>query len=505
MSAIYRVPFQNIVGDIGFYIYQQVYPFYGIAISMATYGFPVIISKLYAEKISTGKKEEADRLLLPAFLSVLLFCFILFLLIHHEADRIAMIMGDHELAAVIRTVSYSFLFVPAISVLRGFFQGKGNMTPTAISQVGEQFVRVSFILVSAVLLISYNFNLYDVGRGAIVSSIIGSFIGIIILTFFFLKHRKWKLGAIRFHFQENWFVAKNVLIQGTAICISSMTLLLFQMSDAFQIVSILVDGSVPLGEAQVIKGVYDRGQPLLQLGLVLATSLSLAVVPLVTVMKSKGQDIHDYVNLALRISLSVGAAATLGLILIMNSVNTMLFQNDDGSNVLRILVLAILLTSIVTTVISVLHGLGNTFYPSVIVVLGLIIKMVGNQLFIEQWGIYGAPIATNIALFIMLLLLLLKLHKYIGFHQLQFRYFSILGISLSTMAVIILLFLAVSSFIKPAFANFRLYSSLESVIAALLGGAIFILLLIRKGAFTEDELDLLPLGSKLKVFLANKK
>lgn len=31
LSAVYRVPFQNIVGDTGFYIYQQVYPFLGIA------------------------------------------------------------------------------------------------------------------------------------------------------------------------------------------------------------------------------------------------------------------------------------------------------------------------------------------------------------------------------------------------------------------------------------------------------------------------------------------
>ncbi|MDA6131309.1 oligosaccharide flippase family protein, partial [Escherichia coli] len=49
LSAVYRAPFQNIVGDVGFYIYQQVYPFYGIIIVLSTYGFPVIISKLYAE------------------------------------------------------------------------------------------------------------------------------------------------------------------------------------------------------------------------------------------------------------------------------------------------------------------------------------------------------------------------------------------------------------------------------------------------------------------------
>ncbi|WP_052352733.1 oligosaccharide flippase family protein [Neobacillus dielmonensis] len=35
-SAIYRIPFQNIVGDIGFYIYQQIYPFYGMAVVLST-------------------------------------------------------------------------------------------------------------------------------------------------------------------------------------------------------------------------------------------------------------------------------------------------------------------------------------------------------------------------------------------------------------------------------------------------------------------------------------
>ena len=56
LSAFYRIPFQNIVGDVGFYIYQQVYPFYAIAIALSTYGFPVVISKLYTEEMN--KKEE---------------------------------------------------------------------------------------------------------------------------------------------------------------------------------------------------------------------------------------------------------------------------------------------------------------------------------------------------------------------------------------------------------------------------------------------------------------
>ena len=35
LSALYRIPLQNLVGDEGFYVYQQVYPIYGIAMTLA--------------------------------------------------------------------------------------------------------------------------------------------------------------------------------------------------------------------------------------------------------------------------------------------------------------------------------------------------------------------------------------------------------------------------------------------------------------------------------------
>lgn len=53
LSAFYRIPFQNMAGDMGFYVYQQVYPFYGVITILALYGFPVVLSRQVAEKKST--------------------------------------------------------------------------------------------------------------------------------------------------------------------------------------------------------------------------------------------------------------------------------------------------------------------------------------------------------------------------------------------------------------------------------------------------------------------
>ncbi len=69
LSAIYRIPFQNMAGDTGFYIYQQVYPFYGIAVVLATYGFPVGISKLLIENKGSGTEDkEKNKLIAASFI-----------------------------------------------------------------------------------------------------------------------------------------------------------------------------------------------------------------------------------------------------------------------------------------------------------------------------------------------------------------------------------------------------------------------------------------------------
>ena len=61
LGAVYRIPFQNLVGDKGFYIYQQVYPFIGIFIIWTSYGFAVAVSKLLAESKNHSETKAIMR------------------------------------------------------------------------------------------------------------------------------------------------------------------------------------------------------------------------------------------------------------------------------------------------------------------------------------------------------------------------------------------------------------------------------------------------------------
>ena len=65
LSAVYRVPFQNLVGDEGFYVYQQVYPIYGLAMTLALSGLPQFISRVIAEQPDPQKQRAQIQVIYP--------------------------------------------------------------------------------------------------------------------------------------------------------------------------------------------------------------------------------------------------------------------------------------------------------------------------------------------------------------------------------------------------------------------------------------------------------
>ena len=55
-----------------------------------------------------------------------------------------------DVATVIKYVSFAVIVVPVMSLIRGFFQGYQHMTPTAVSQLFEQVVRILFVLAGGI-------------------------------------------------------------------------------------------------------------------------------------------------------------------------------------------------------------------------------------------------------------------------------------------------------------------------------------------------------------------
>ncbi|WP_071458817.1 putative polysaccharide biosynthesis protein [Bacillus massilinigeriensis] len=509
LSAVYRVPFQNIVGDVGFYIYQQVYPFYGALLVLSTYGFPVVVSKVYAEKQAVGDSDGALRFIGASIKIIFAFGLMLALFFYIGSDGLADGMGDHHLGLLFRVLAAACVFLPLISVMRGYYQGNGNMVPTAVSQVGEQFVRVATILVLSAYFVHNGYSLYYAGSGAVFGSVTGGAVAAMILGAFFLKkNRSMPLSGLmkKSSPREIREAAKLLAIQGLAVSVGGMLLILMQMADSFNMYNLLLSFGLTGEEAKAAKGVFDRGQPLIQLGTVVATSISLSLIPAISaaVQKQKLETVKANTKLALGTSLLVGVGAAAGLFCIIKPVNIMLFENDNGSAVLGVLCFAILFGSMIITINGILQGMGYSLFTAFVIAGGFCLKYMLNMLFIPINGTMGAAVATAGAMLAVFAVLAARLEKLMGGRLLLPSFIGRVIAAAILMGLFLRLYLYATDFFYRL-ADERLAAAAQSLSAVAFGGLLYLAAAAKIGALTEESLLALPFGSRLSFLFSTNK
>ena len=109
LSAAYRIPFQNIAGDLGFYVYQQVYPFYAVAFTFSIYCFPVLLSNELADSKNKGKESKITSSFLFIVTVMTLFIGVALLLF---SSSIANFMGDPKLSFPLQITAFIYFIVP---------------------------------------------------------------------------------------------------------------------------------------------------------------------------------------------------------------------------------------------------------------------------------------------------------------------------------------------------------------------------------------------------------
>ncbi|MFT4415987.1 putative polysaccharide biosynthesis protein [Fredinandcohnia humi] len=499
LSAGYRIPYQNIAGDIGFYIYQQAYPIYGIVLVFSTYGFPVIISKLLAEQLEEKNNESILKIIYLSFLTLSVIGFTLFGLLFWGAEGIANLMGDKQLVILLRVISFSFLLLPIISVLRGYFQGQKYMVPTAVSQVSEQFVRVMTILFMSFILLDNGYGAYEAGAGAIFGSITGGFAAILVLFYFLLKKGKGVKKRVKNPSRiKSTDIIKTLLTQGLTICMSALLLILFQLIDSFTVYSLLLSEGVQEEAAKQAKGIYDRGQPLIQLGTIVATSLSLSIVPLIASAKVKNDIpyIQKKVDLTVRLGVVVGLGAATGLAFVLEPTNIMLFKNNLGTNVLIVLGFSILFTTLSQIITAILQGLGNPYLPTISVLIGLFIKWALNLLFIPSFKTMGAAVSTVMAFAVITVLLFIIVRKKLPGALVRWGFIYKVMVATVAMGASIYTYLFLLHFFFPTLSTSRTFACFQALSSVVIGGVIYMFFIIRGNVFSKEELSLLPIGSK---------
>lgn len=493
LSAVYRVPFQNLVGDQGFYIYQQVYPFVAIFGIWTSYGFAVAISKLLAD---TGKQSHG-AILRIAVTYVAVISIIVFVLLFFGAELLAGWMGDLQLSQLLKVGAFSVLLMAPLAVLKGYFQSRNDMAPVAYAQVVEQGLRVAVILIGAWIVVSSGFSLYAAGQMAMLGAVAGGLGAAILLLLYFrnhsasLKQPTTTVGA--------WSIVKEMTAISISVSMSSLVLVLFQLVDSFTVFRLLEESGMGRLVAMEQKGIYDRGQPLVQFGILIATSLTLAIVPLVarTSKKNSGRPAEMYARLAFRVSFLFAFAAAVGLTFVMPYVNETLFQTREQSFALIIFSWQIVWMSLLLIMTAMLHGLGKVRVPALLLVSGLVVKIIGNWLLLPIWGVSGAAIAGNIGLMIVVIGLLFYFKKVWPLTFAPLSYYGwLFGAAMAMSAVVLGWSILADNYLFNNLSS-RFGALLTTATTIPLGALVFMALIGKSRIITEKEWYIIPFGRKL--------
>lgn len=491
LSACYRIPFENLVGNTGFYVYQQVYPIYGIGMTFALTGFPVFISKLIAEQESPGEKLQVSR---QVFVILTVFGGACWLFLRLFANQIAVLMGDPQLASLLRSVAWMFIFMPILAVGRGYYQGIFDMKPTAISQVIEQFVRVFVIIFVALLAVHRHWTIYRMGTWAMLGSTFGALAASLNFVSFYTK-TIWQFPHEK---KQSYFsLTKRLFSDGLIICLFAAMMVLLQLVDSFTVNNSLIASGVAPMVAKSIKGTYDRAQPLVQLGMVVAVSFSSTLLPALTDALQNGKlaNFRRIAKTLMRISATIAGAATCGMIILMPDINSMLFGTSTLSTTISVYVVSVLVITLISTYNSILQSLNQFKITAFGLILAVAVKSLTNSFLIQHLGIIGASVSTVLSLLVALGIVLCALPSTVK--NLFFNGDGFVRKLIISLAVMLIGVGCVTHGIGSLLPFTRKTAILISICGIIVGAGLFVLMILVQKMFTIREWLLIPGGKKL--------
>jgi O-antigen/teichoic acid export membrane protein len=414
LGTLQKIPLQNFAGDGVFGIYNAVYPLYTVILIMATAGFPVAVSKYIADAKASGEPDrELQRLLYMTVILLGLAGLAGFMLLYFGASSISRWIGHTGTEQAIRSISYSLLIIPVLAALRGYFQGLHDMIPTSITQVIEQLVRVATIFGLLFYGISRELSDSWIAAGATFGSVTGAVAALIVILFYRRSERtdyrmasaslvtgaslpstskgSWGWGHAGF-----WRGARSFSLYSLSVSLGMLAMPLLNLADVFTVPRLLVRSGYSAADAMIGFGVYSRGLPLIQLVVMIAASISVAVIPAIAdaIGKSDRAMLRNRAESAVLGSWVIGLASSFGMLLLAGPLNHMFYIDGAGTTAMAITGFSSLFGTVYVMSSSVLQGIGAERLPVIHLVLAAVFKLVLNLWAVPRFGIDGAAAST---------------------------------------------------------------------------------------------------------------
>ena len=487
-------------GDVGNGIYGSGYQIYAMLLTISSIGVPNAISKMISEKVAVDDYKGAHRIFRIALLTFGIIGLTGTIILFLGAGAIANSIEVPEAMISLQVLSPAITFVTITSVLRGYFNGLDKVSITAKSQSLEQvFKTLITILAVQFVGMTTNLNTTYMAAGANLAttlSVLLSFAYIVMYYRTFRKIIKPKIKATtNYQYERVRKIVKTILIVSTPITLSAIASTLSKIVDIVTVVKGLKT-FLPDVVAKAQYGIFSgKVDTIATLPLSFNIAFATALVPSVAGLMAKGDSktASKRISLSLLITMLIGLPCTFGLIVFAEPILNLLFPNaPDGAFLLQIISLTVIFAVLMQTTNGALQGLGRIIVPAVTSFIGVTLKLILNIILIPnpKFGVNGAAIASVAHNFLAFFLSFIVLSRTIKL-DLTFNKFIFKPV-IATFAMCVcpywLYTLMIGSIIS---------AKLATILAIIIAVVIYVVMVIILKIFDEDEIVMIPYGTKI--------
>lgn len=487
----------RVLGGEGIGLYQMGFPIYLMAITVSSAGIPVAISIITAEKLANKDYRGAKRVfnvsLRLLLVSGLIFSGCLLFgagwLIDNHYIR------DARAYWSIIALAPAVFFVTFLASFRGYLQGWQIMTPTAVSEVVEQLMRVFTMLIFADLLLPY--GLAAASGGASMGAGVGAFCALLVLMWFYRRlkarlHQEIAAQDDSIPQESAGHIIVRMMKLALPVSLSSLMLPIGANLDLLIVPQRLEVAGFDVRHATELFG-YLTGMavPLVNLATIFTASMTISLVPSISESNTlkNFEAIREKIRIGFRVALIITFPCFMGLFFLAEKVAALIYNAPGAATAIQSMSVGILFLGMHQISTGVLQGLGRTSIPVINMIVACAAKIViGWKLIaIPALGIVGASLATVADFAVAAVLNMLFIYRLTGY-------------SLSLMSII-RPFLASSVMGAAIYGTLAATASMGAwsiLLAMAISAPVYGLALIAVGGLNREDLENLPMiGSKI--------
>ena len=504
MGAFFRIPLSNLIGSIGMGYYQVVYPIYTLFLTLAVAGFPTALAKLVSEQRAVGDFKGANKTFRISYTVLFITGLISFSIFFFGAEFIStVILKNSGAYAAMVAISPALLFVPLMSSYRGYFQGRRDMTKIAVSQVIEQFFRVSLgLFLGYMLMKSYGPEMG--AAGGVLGAAIGGFASAAFLIYIYLRNTKERKAEIahssHIKTESTGTILKKLLYVAIPITIGACVMPLVNMVDSVIVVRRLQVAGFDIDMANSLLGqLSGMAIPIVNLPVVIDQAIGMSLVPSISEAYALNQinRARKEAKTGLKTILLVVLPCTFGLAALATPIMSLLFPSIEATGpaslgtLLFVVAPSAIFLGLVYAQNGILQGMGKPMVPVIALLVGMLFKVVISYTLtgIASVNIIGSGIGTVSAYAVASIIefIYIKKHMQLKLSPKEFIIKPLLTVI--TMFVVVKLSYGVTvGFLGNAIAT---------LISISIGGIVYGLVLLGIGGITKEELMSMPKGEKI--------